>query len=56
MVDDRTLTREQIREWVLKHLADFPEHDEAWRREVLNIYRAGRSESAEAVAPAPQGQ
>lgn len=42
MVDDRALTREQIREWIHKHLADLPERDDAWRAEVLNIYRAGR--------------
>lgn len=48
MVDDRALSREQIRDWIRKHLADFPERDDAWRTEVLNIYKAGRRK---AVAP-----
>jgi hypothetical protein len=52
MVSDRNLTREQIEEWIHKHLATFPDRDEAWQREVLNIRASGlaRIRRAKAVA------
>lgn len=43
MADDTKLTREQIEEWIHKHLGDFPERDDAWHRSVLNLYETGQA-------------
>lgn len=46
MVDDRHLSREAIRAWIHKHLADAPERDDAWHRSVFRIYEAASPEAA----------
>lgn len=38
-------TSEEAGEWLKKHLANAPERDEQWYREVLAIYRAGKREA-----------
>lgn len=43
-------SQEEIRAWIKKHMASAPERDEQWYREVLDIYRLGRRERAEALA------
>jgi hypothetical protein len=48
--DDRKLTHDEVRAWVLKHLASFPDRDEEWRRSVLNIRTAGLARLRRAVA------
>lgn len=40
-------TPDEAREWLKKHLARAPERGPSWCREVLNIYRAGRTAVAE---------
>jgi len=41
---------DEARDWLKKHLASAPKRSEQWRREVLDIYRLGRRERAEALA------
>lgn len=43
-------TSEEALAWLKEQVANAPERDEQWYREVLDIYRAGRREVAEAVA------
>ena len=38
MVDDRALTREQIRDWIHKHLATAPKRSELWGEQILATY------------------
>ncbi|MEW2498344.1 hypothetical protein AB0942_33145 [Streptomyces nodosus] len=51
MQDGRKIPQDEVREWVREHLAKFPERDEAWRREVLNIRASGLARTRKPVAP-----
>lgn len=37
-MDDETLTPEQVREWVSRHLANAPERSESWGEAILATY------------------
>jgi len=39
------MSPEEIRAWIKKHIARFPERDEQWYRETFNIYRLSRREA-----------
>lgn len=39
------LSPEEIRAWIKKHIANFPERDEQWYRETFSIYRLSRREA-----------